>query len=164
MTRTRRDRTAAALGRVIGETRSVFHRLRHVAEVIHATDHLSAGERGVLVELADQGPRAVPDMARARPVSRQHIQTLVNSLLARALVELVPNPKHRRSKLVRLTPTGATLVETVKAREARVLAGVSTEIDIADLDRTAKTLARFGMLLAQADLEPPAATRRRHAT
>jgi hypothetical protein len=41
---------------------------------------MTAGKRGVLKGLDRLGPQTVPQMARARPVSRQHIQTLVNRL------------------------------------------------------------------------------------
>lgn len=139
--------TMAALGRVIDETRALFHRLKRTAEMLHVDDEVSAGERAVLVELARQGPRTVPEMARARPVSRQHIQSLVNSLLDRSLVELTPNPRHRTSRLVRLTPDGARLVSTITTREDQVLAGLASSLSRGELEQTANTLASLGKLL-----------------
>nr|MBA3895819.1 MarR family transcriptional regulator [Sphingomonadaceae bacterium] len=48
----------------------------------------------------------VPEIARMRPVSRQRMQRLADELAAEGLVTFIDNPKHRRSKLVRLTPEG----------------------------------------------------------
>jgi len=66
----------------------------------------AGGEFGILRALACDGPQTVPDMARSRPVSRQHCQTIVNSLEVQGLVEFVENPKHKRSQLVRVTRSG----------------------------------------------------------
>lgn len=68
----------------------------------------AGGEFGVLRTLALDGPQTVPDIARARPVSRQHCQTIVNGLKAQGFVELVANPRHKRSHLVRITRRGRT--------------------------------------------------------
>ena len=106
MRKARSARAALALGRVIDETRAFFHCLRLAAEQLHAADRLPACERAVLVELATQGPRTVPEMARARPVSQQHIQTLVNALLRRALVTLAENPPHQLFKARRADAQG----------------------------------------------------------
>ena len=137
-------RAAAALGRVVDETRTLFHRLRHAAERVHEADRLSAGERAVLMELASHGPRTVPAMAGARPVSRQHIQALVNPLLEKGLVELAANPRHQRSKLVQLTRKGRAVTTRVAAREARVFAALGRELNAADLEQAANTLVRLG--------------------
>lgn len=146
-------RAALALRRLIDETRTLFHRLKHVAEVVHRADRVSAGERGVLMELAQLGPRTVPVMARARPVSRQHIQTIVNALLKRKLVELTENPRHRRSRLVRLTATGREITGRIRAREGQVLTGLSQTLDPADLIGASETLAAVGRLVLKHGLE-----------
>ena len=133
-------RAALALGRVVDETRALFHRLRIAAEQLHAAERLPAGERAVLVELATEGPRTVPEMAHARPVSRQHIQTLVNALMKRGLVTLVENPRHQRSKLVELTRLGSALAKTVRSLEEKTLAQLGRELDPAELEQAAEML------------------------
>ena len=139
-------RAALALGRVIDETRALFHRLRLTAERLHEADHLSAGERAVLIELSTHGPRTVPAMARARPVSRQHIQALVNVLLKRTLVVLVENPRHQRSRLVELTREGRALVKTVRKREERVLTRLGRETNPEALEQVAEMLGHVRKL------------------
>ncbi len=144
-------RAALALRKLTDEARRLVHRLDRAAEALHAPDDLTGGERAVLVELAEEGPRTVPEMARARPVTRQHIQSTVNPLLAHGLVELVDNPRHRRSKLVRLTEAGRAVVAKIRGREGRVVAALVPRLDARDLETTARTLAKLGGLF-QADV------------
>ena len=143
-------RATVALSGLIDETRALFHRLRLAAEQLHATDSLAAGERAVLVELVTQGPRTVPAMASARPVSRQHVQTLVNALLKRGLVALAENPRHQRSKMVELTPKGRALTKTVRSREEKILARLGRELDAAELERAAEVLGHVREMFASA--------------
>ena len=63
---------------LFAEVVAMFHRLKLVATEIHREEGISAAMRGVLNELAQEGPATVPRIARRRPVSRQHIQTVVN--------------------------------------------------------------------------------------
>lgn len=74
----------------------------------------AGGEWGVLRTLVKEGPHTVPEMARTRPVSRQHCQTICNALEDQGLVEFVDNPKHKRSKLVRVTKKGRERFEAMK--------------------------------------------------
>jgi DNA-binding MarR family transcriptional regulator len=74
----------------------------------------AGGEWGVLRMLVKQGAQTVPDMARSRPVSRQHCQTICNTLEAEGLVEFVDNPKHKRSKLVRATKKGRARFDAMR--------------------------------------------------
>jgi DNA-binding MarR family transcriptional regulator len=66
----------------------------------------AGSEWGAMRSLILDGEQTVPAMARARPVSRQHCQTIVNRLIAQGLAELVENPKHRKSHLVAITKKG----------------------------------------------------------
>ena len=125
---------------VIDATRALFHRLSAVADEVHRVAGLTAGPRGVLQDLYQNGPRTVPDMARARPVSRQHIQVLVNGLLERGEVELFPNPAHSRSKLVALTDAGTASFDAIRHREAVVLERLPVEADADELGEAADVL------------------------
>jgi DNA-binding MarR family transcriptional regulator len=131
---------AAALQALIDETRALFHRLRAAAGELHGQGAATAGRRGVLASLRARGPQTVPEMARARPVSRQHIQVLVNALARDGLVESAPNPAHRRSHLVRLTPRGEALIDAMRKREAQRLAEIARALPARDLAAAAATL------------------------
>jgi DNA-binding MarR family transcriptional regulator len=148
-----RARAVAALTAVIDETRLLFHRLKLTAEKLHRLGETTGGKRGVLESLARQGPQTVPQLARARPVSRQHIQMLVNPLVEDGLVELVENPRHRRSKLVQLTPAGKRMVEEIRRREKPVLGALAEELGTAELERAAATMAELRTLLASSRIQ-----------
>ena len=128
------------IGAVIDATRALFHRLSAAADHVHRGARMTAGPRGVLQDLYQNGPRTVPDMARARPVSRQHIQVLVNKLLERGEVEIRLNPAHARSKLVALTDVGMASFDAIRRREAGVLERLPVEAGTDELGEAAKVL------------------------
>ena len=130
------------------EARQLVHRLARVVEELHADLGLTGGRRGVLQSLAQGGPQTVPQLARARPVSRQHIQSHVNPLLEAGLVELRDNPHHRRSKLVSLTPEGERIVAEIERRERPLVDELSQVIGTARLEGTAQTLRELKDLFA----------------
>lgn len=110
-----------ALELLTAETISLFHRLKLAIQEVHGLSEAAAGRRGVMRGLYRLGPQTVPQMARVRPVSRQHIQVLVDGLAADGLVEFLDNPAHKRSRLVALTQAGKQLVELMDRREALVM-------------------------------------------
>jgi DNA-binding MarR family transcriptional regulator len=114
-----------ALLAMIEATTAVFHGLRALAVEVHGPEAacMSPGQasgRGVLYELLELGPRSVPEMARQRLVSRQHVQVVVNVLLENGLAASIDNPSHRRSSLVGLTPRGSRVAKAMKRRETRL--------------------------------------------
>jgi DNA-binding MarR family transcriptional regulator len=142
-----RARTVAALEEVIDETRLLFHRLKRTAEVLHRQGDFTAGRRGVLRSLYQSGPQSVPQLARARPVSRQHIQVLVNPLAVEGYVELVDNPAHKRSKLACLTTEGRALVETMLQRESELLGIIADDLVAGELASAASELRKLREVL-----------------
>ena len=122
------------------ETVALFHRLTVEAEKIHERGALSAALRGVLRGLRRHGSQTVPAMARMRPVSRQHIQGLVNRLHEEGLVEFAENPAHKRSQLVKLTAKGMLRTEEMAERERRLLLKLETDLSVHDIGRATETL------------------------
>jgi DNA-binding MarR family transcriptional regulator len=145
------DIGATAYEEIIDETTGLFHLLHAVAAQLHGGGELTAGRRGILRGLDRLGPQTVPQMARARPVSRQYIQLLVNELEADGLVELYENPAHRRSRLVRLTDAGRASLAEMYRREASVYATLDLPVTQAQLREAAATLrcVREALLVAQ---------------
>jgi DNA-binding MarR family transcriptional regulator len=104
---------------LINEVRLLYQSLVQFGDAIHAGSNISMGMRAVLEYLDRNGDATVPGMARARRVSRQRIQTLVNPLLKTGLVESVSNPASKRSPLITLTKTGAKTILEMRRREGR---------------------------------------------
>ena len=90
-------------------------------------------ERGVLEILVRDGAQSVPAIARARLVSRQHIQKLVDDLIGKRLVELQPNPAHKTSPLVDVTIAGERAYTTAASGEADILDAIAPELGKTDL-------------------------------
>lgn len=123
---------------LIDEVRLLYQSLVQIGEHLHADTHLSLGMRGVLEYLQRNGAATVPNIARARRVSRQRIQTLVNPLLDRDLARVKINPESKRSPLIALTAAGARTIRGMRRREAKALpVGLSGK----ELTRAARTLA-----------------------
>jgi DNA-binding MarR family transcriptional regulator len=138
--RLRKAHERGALRAVVDETVALNHRLQWVAEQMYGDDGRRATRRGLLRGLARYGAQTVPALARARSVTRQNVQPVVDALLAEGLVVLADNPAHARSPLVTITARGARLVRLWDVADARVLAAVGRGLSAADLEITARTL------------------------
>src|SRR5215470_7661738 len=125
---------------MINETVLFFHRLRIVADQIHHRGEPTGALRSILRSLDKLGEQTVPQMARARAVSRQHVQALVNLLVEERLVEFIANPAHKRSPLARLTTLGKKTVDAMNHREAGLLSQADLGVPDQDLSQTAETL------------------------
>lgn len=114
---------------LLDEVRLLMHRVERFVDDLHADLEVTTSERAVLEYLHRRGPATVPDIARARGVSRQHIQTIVNGLLEHTRVEAARNPAHRSSSLIVPTDDGRRLIEEMLDREhlamTERLAGIS---------------------------------------
>lgn len=110
-----------ATTKLIDEVRLLFHRLVEVTDELHVDLDVAASERAVLELLHREGASTVPDIARSRGVTRQHIQTIVNRLLDEGRAFSAPNPAHRRSSLIDLTVEGRTLIDEILRRERSYL-------------------------------------------
>ncbi|MFQ5955322.1 MAG: MarR family winged helix-turn-helix transcriptional regulator, partial [Kiloniellales bacterium] len=71
----------------------------------------------------------------------QHIQGLVDRLLAACLVEYVDNPAHRRSKLVRATEAGRGVFAGLREREEEAFARLPLDLGAEELDEARGVLA-----------------------
>lgn len=128
---------------VILQTRRLFQVLATLATALHSDTGVTAGQRAVLEALEQDEPRTVPQIARDKSVTRQHIQALVNELLDKKLVEVVENPAHRRSSFIRRTARGRKLYAGMRAREARLIAAMARRIPHDDLQVTLQTLKQI---------------------
>jgi DNA-binding MarR family transcriptional regulator len=136
-----------ALGVLVEETVALFRELRGVAAELHGEGRLSGGHRGVVAELDRRGPRTVPQMARARSVTRQHLQTHVNELVSLGAVELIENPEHKKSRLVRITEEGQRKLEEMNRREQRVLAGLGLGAGADEIEAAVEVLKELRVAL-----------------
>ena len=107
------------------------------------TGHVTPGGGGIwgfLHSLAVDGPQTVPQLARARPVTRQHIQQIANEAAADGLIEFIDNPAHKRSKLLSLTPKGARMEAEMTERLKTFAGDLAEDFDAAELATAARVL------------------------
>ena len=111
------------------------------AEIQYQEGEHSAGRRSLLRSLKMDGPATVPQLARARPVSRQFIQKLANEMVADGLVEFINNPEHKRSKLVRITAKGERLLMEMMEQDIKLGTWLVQDLNESDI-RTATRVVR----------------------
>lgn len=131
---------------VLDGVRVMVHRAVAAVERVHADSGVTAPMRAVLEYVRREGAESVAAIARARGVSRQHIQAIVNDLLAAGLVARIENPNHRRSPLIGLTDEGARTIDALLARERAVLAPLLRSRTSLTADRLEVTAAVVGEL------------------
>src|SRR5260370_966037 len=100
------DSKSAAVAELMLEVAQCFFRIRALGQKTGLITSWGGGAFGFMRSLTLFGPLTVPQIAEMRPTSRQRMQRLADELAAEELVEFIDNPKHRRSKLVRLTRKG----------------------------------------------------------
>lgn len=133
--------TQEAIDTFTFEVALLYFRMRHAATQYLGQGRHSSGRRSLLKSLGSLGPQTVPQMARARSVSRQHIQTLVDELRAEGLVHRIPNPAHRRSKRIELTDAGRALLAAMNEREAELMRFIGRGLSLAKV-RSATEVVR----------------------
>lgn len=129
-----------ALQTVYIETEALYQQSSAFLEQIYHQGALSLGRRNVLLRLKSLGPQTVPEMARAKSVSRQYIQKLVNQLLEEGYVEYAEDSTHKRSRLVQLTPRGSDYMAVMVEREIRIVKEMEITIPVETLHNTAESL------------------------
>lgn len=132
-----------------------YHLLSALSDRLHAAHGLSTGVRSVLLLLDRQGPRTLSEIARDRAVSRQFIQKLAQTLIARDLIVALPNAANRKSPRFALTPAGEQALATIREREAEVQEALASVLQAADLEPALKVLDRLNAALT--DLKQPQA-------
>lgn len=125
---------------LLSETNLLFHALKRWAETLHEGLELTAPRRGVLELLLLRGPATVAGMARARGVSRQHVQQQVDALIEEGFVGRRANPAHKRSSLIGLTDKGRALIETMRAEELDALSRLQVGVSDASAREAAHVL------------------------
>ena len=101
------------------------------------------GAFGFMRSLALLGPLTVPQIAQMRPTSRQRMQRLADELAAEGLVEFIDNPKHRRSKLVRLTRKGDARYRALNVELLDTASTLRLDLSEIDIRKASETVRRL---------------------
>jgi len=120
--------------------RRLFRAMGAQADDYLADSGLSAADRAVMEFLYPEDELSVPDIARRYDVSRQHVQVTVNGLVNKGLVRSVPNPKHKRSRLIRLSRLGRDSFAEIRRNESAVVQHLFAGVSDDALETTRTTL------------------------
>ena len=137
------DSKAEALAELMLEVAQCFFRIRALGQKTGLITSWGGGAFGFMRSLALLGPLTVPQIAQMRPTSRQRMQRLADELEAEGLVEFIDNPKHRRSKLVRLTRKGDARYRELKARFLAIASTLGVGLTEGDIRRTTKIVRQL---------------------
>ena len=137
------DSKAEAVAELMLEVAQCFFRIRAVGQKTGLITSWGGGSFGFMRSLALLGPLTVPQIAEMRPTSRQRMQRLADELEADGLVEFIDNPKHRRSKLVRLTPKGEAHYRELNARFLSIASTMGVALSEADIRKTTEVVRQL---------------------
>jgi len=137
------DSKAEAVAELMLEVAQFFFRIRAVGQKTGLITSWGGGAFGFMRSLALLGPLTVPQIAQMRPTSRQRMQRLADELAAEGLVESIDNPKHRRSKLVRLTAKGEARHRELNIRFLSIASTLGVAFSEADIRKTTEIVRQL---------------------
>ncbi|MGX1911196.1 MarR family winged helix-turn-helix transcriptional regulator [Streptomyces phaeochromogenes] len=88
-------------------------------------------------------PLPVSGIARVMGITRQSVQRIADLLVERGLAEYVPNPAHRRAKLLRPTDEGLASVRRITPGHAAFADRLAGTLGEAELAETVRVLERL---------------------
>jgi DNA-binding MarR family transcriptional regulator len=137
------DSKAEAVTDLMLEVAQCFFRIRAFGQKAGFITSWGGGAFGFMRSLALLGPLTVPQIAQMRPTSRQRMQRLADELAGEGLVEFIDNPKHRRSKLVRLTRKGDARYGELNARLLAIASTMGVGLSEGDIRRTTEIVRQL---------------------
>jgi DNA-binding MarR family transcriptional regulator len=132
-----------AIAELMLEVAQCFFRIRALGQKTGLITSWGGGAFGFMRSLALLGPLTVPRIAQMRPTSRQRMQRLADELAADGLVTFIDNPKHRRSKLVQLTPKGDVRYRELNDRFLVIASTMGAALSEADIRKTSEIVRRL---------------------
>ncbi|MFE7711212.1 MarR family winged helix-turn-helix transcriptional regulator [Streptomyces sp. NPDC057486] len=90
-------------------------------------------------------PLPVSGIARAMGITRQSVQRIADLLVGKGLAEYVPNPAHRRAKLLRPTEQGRAAVSRIGPGHAEFAARLAEELGAEGFAETVRVLERLSV-------------------
>lgn len=83
----------------------------------------------------EAAPATVADIARTLTLARQSVQRVADALAEQGVVEYVDNPRHRRARLVAMTPDGRAALTAIQSRQRGWADAIGAELGEARLKR-----------------------------
>ncbi|MGW7366062.1 MarR family winged helix-turn-helix transcriptional regulator [Streptomyces sp. NPDC054841] len=116
--------------------------LRKTGEAIAATEGQTQA-RWQLLSVAGEKGLTVAQAARRLGIARQGVQRVANDLVREELAVFRPNPDHRASPLLTLTPAGQQTLERITARATQVHRTLTAELPLTEIAAARSLLHRL---------------------
>ena len=100
-------------------------------------------------------PLPVAGIARAMGITRQSVQRIADLLVEQGLAEYLPNPAHRRAKLLRPTQDGYDAVARIDPAHAALAKRLAEDVGSGELGSTLDALTRLSAALDAVAPTPP---------
>ena len=131
------------------EVRLTFNTLATITDALHQAEGITVGMRAVMEFIEKNGAHTVPEIARARGVTRQRIQILANDLVEKDFAVLLENPTHKRSAKLDLSQKGQAAMKRMAKHEADLLDNQRWDLKKSKICETADTLKQIRSVLQQ---------------
>lgn len=92
-------------------------------------------------------PLPVADVAREIGVTRQSVQRVADLLVAQGLADYQPNPRHRRAKLLTVTPAGRDAIRCIAPGHAAFAERLAGELGVAAMEDTLAAVRHLSEVL-----------------
>ncbi|MFD9519678.1 MarR family winged helix-turn-helix transcriptional regulator [Streptomyces sp. NPDC059979] len=106
--------------------------LRKMGEAIAGAEGQTQA-RWQLLSVVSEEPLTVARAARRLGIARQGVQRVANDLVREALADFQPNPDHRGSPLLALTPLGRATLQRITTRAEAIHRTMTADIPEADI-------------------------------
>lgn len=116
---------------------------RRIGEKIAATEGQTQARWQTMWIIDADDALTVPQIARRLGVSRQNEQRVVNDLIDGGLAQLVANPDHKTSPLVRLTPEGNRALKGINLAATESNDAIEADLTPAKVAQLRKLLRTF---------------------
>jgi len=110
--------------------------LRHITARVEADlegTGISVGQRAILEVLLGMDEATAPEITRALDVKRQFVGREIKEMAELGLVDAADNPRHRSSKVYRLSKRSRPVIEAIRAREMKQIAKFAENFDPSEI-------------------------------
>ena len=114
--------------------------LRRWGETLAAAEGQTQA-RWQLLSVVSERPLTVPQAARRLGISRQAVQRSADDAVKQGLTSFQPNPEHRSSPLVELTPSGRQVLQNINERAQQFNRHADLLLAAPDIETTRRVLA-----------------------
>jgi DNA-binding MarR family transcriptional regulator len=152
---TRLTRRGELFTEIVLETFRLNRLLLDAGDALTAAVGLTSARWQVL-GVVEHGPASVAQVARMMGLTRQSVLETANALEADGFIEFAPNPRHRRAKLMVMTPKGDAAMEVVRRRHASWANELANRPGTPALESVVTTMSEIRATLEESVARSPA--------